>query len=74
MPAPVQRRGADLFERQHAEHFAKTFHLTVKQRQQRFRRLVRMLSFEEIGTSTLQSRAVAGVANHTLIFAMPGSE
>ncbi len=33
----------------------------------------RMLSFEEIGTSTLQSRAVAGVANKTLIFAMPGS-
>ena len=33
----------------------------------------RMLSFEEIGTSTLQSRAVAGVANNTLIFAMPGS-
>ncbi len=32
-----------------------------------------MLSFEEIGTSTLQSRAVAGVANKTLIFAMPGS-
>ncbi len=36
-------------------------------------RSVRMLSFEEIGTSTLQSRAVAGVANRTLIFAMPGS-
>ena len=32
-----------------------------------------MLSLEEIGTSTLQSRAVAGVANKTLIFAMPGS-
>ncbi len=30
-----------------------------------------VLSFEEIGTSTLQSRAVAGVANKTLIFAMP---
>ncbi|EGI5840369.1 molybdenum cofactor biosynthesis protein, partial [Salmonella enterica subsp. enterica serovar Carrau] len=26
-----------------------------------------------IGTATLQSRAVAGVANNTLIFAMPGS-
>ena len=33
----------------------------------------RMLSYEESGTSTLQSRAVAGVANNTLIFAMPGS-
>ncbi|WP_279044045.1 molybdenum cofactor biosynthesis protein B [Cedecea davisae] len=38
-----------------------------------FGELFRMLSFEEIGTSTLQSRAVAGVANKTLIFAMPGS-
>ena len=33
----------------------------------------RMLSFEEIGTATLQSPAVAGMANRTLIFAMPGS-
>ncbi len=38
-----------------------------------FGELFRMLSYEEIGTSTLQSRAVAGVANKTLIFAMPGS-
>ncbi|EJY4122390.1 molybdenum cofactor biosynthesis protein B [Enterobacter asburiae] len=38
-----------------------------------FGEVFRMLSFEEIGTSTLQSRAVAGVANKTLIFAMPGS-
>ncbi len=37
-----------------------------------FGEVFRMLSFEEIGTSTL-SRAVAGVANKTLIFAMPGS-
>ncbi|WON78003.1 molybdenum cofactor biosynthesis protein B [Serratia sp. UGAL515B_01] len=38
-----------------------------------FGELFRMLSFEEIGTSTLQSRAVAGIANKTVIFAMPGS-
>ncbi len=38
-----------------------------------FGEVFRMLSFEEIGTSTLQSRAIAGVANNTLIFAMPGS-
>jgi molybdenum cofactor biosynthesis protein B len=38
-----------------------------------FGEMFRMLSFEEIGTSTLQSRAVAGIANQTLIFAMPGS-
>jgi molybdopterin adenylyltransferase len=35
--------------------------------------LFRQLSFETIGSSTIQSRAVAGVANRTLIFAMPGS-
>lgn len=40
---------------------------------QGFGEVFRMLSFEEIGTSTLQSRAVAGMANDTLIFAMPGS-
>lgn len=38
-----------------------------------FGEVFRMLSFEEIGTSTLQSRAVAGIANQTLICAMPGS-
>ena len=32
-----------------------------------------MISYEEIGSSTLQSRAVAGLANQTLIFAVPGS-
>jgi len=35
--------------------------------------LFRMVSFEEIGTSTIQSRALAGMANETVIFAMPGS-
>lgn len=38
--AGLQRRSADLFEGQHAEHFAKAFDLTIKQRQQRFRRLI----------------------------------
>lgn len=38
-----------------------------------FGELFRMLSYEDIGTSTLQSRAVAGIANHTVIFAVPGS-
>lgn len=38
-----------------------------------FGELFRMVSYEEIGTSTLQSRAVAGVANQTVIFAVPGS-
>jgi len=38
-----------------------------------FGELFRMVSFEDIGTSTLQSRAVGGMANQTLIFAVPGS-
>ncbi|MBW1213413.1 molybdenum cofactor biosynthesis protein B [Pantoea allii] len=38
-----------------------------------FGELFRMISYEEIGGSTLQSRAVAGLANQTLIFAVPGS-
>jgi molybdopterin adenylyltransferase len=33
----------------------------------------RALSFEEIGSSTIQSRALAGFANNTVIFCMPGS-
>lgn len=35
--------------------------------------LFRQISYTEIGTSTIQSRAVAGVANQTVIFSMPGS-
>ncbi|MFC0229473.1 molybdenum cofactor biosynthesis protein B [Serratia aquatilis] len=38
-----------------------------------FGELLRMVSYEEIGTATLQSRALAGIANQTVIFAMPGS-
>lgn len=38
-----------------------------------FGELFRALSFEEIGTSTLQSRAFAGIANGTFVFAVPGS-
>ena len=38
-----------------------------------FGELFRMLSFEKIGTSTIQSRATAGVANGTYLFALPGS-
>jgi molybdenum cofactor biosynthesis protein B len=38
-----------------------------------FGELFRMLSWEEIGSATLQSRALAGMANQTLIFALPGS-
>lgn len=33
----------------------------------------RALSFEEIGTSTMQSRAFAGLSNNTFVFCLPGS-
>ena len=38
-----------------------------------FGELFRALSFEEIATSSLQSRALAGLANGTFIFCLPGS-
>ncbi|MEZ4266944.1 MAG: molybdenum cofactor biosynthesis protein B [Myxococcota bacterium] len=38
-----------------------------------FGELFRWLSFRDIGTSTIQSRATAGLARGTLIFALPGS-
>ena len=38
-----------------------------------FGELFRQLSYEEIGTSTVQSRCLAGLANNTAIFCLPGS-
>ena len=38
-----------------------------------FGELFRALSFEEIGTASLQSRAFAGLANNTFVFCLPGS-
>ena len=38
-----------------------------------FGELFRMLSYQKIGTSTMQSRALGGVANGTYLFALPGS-
>ncbi len=38
-----------------------------------FGEMFRMLSWEEIGASTLQSRCTAGVANGTYLFCLPGS-
>ncbi len=38
-----------------------------------FGELFRTVSLEDIGTSTLQSRALGGVANGTFIFCLPGS-
>ena len=38
-----------------------------------FGEIFRMISYQEIKTSTIQSRALAGVANRTYIFCLPGS-
>ncbi len=38
-----------------------------------FGELFRFLSYQTIGTATIQSRALAGVANGTYLFALPGS-
>jgi molybdenum cofactor biosynthesis protein B len=38
-----------------------------------FGELFRMLSYEKVGTSTIQSRATGGVAGGTYLFALPGS-
>jgi molybdenum cofactor biosynthesis protein B len=38
-----------------------------------FGELFRSVSLEEIGASTIQSRAVAGLANGTFLFCLPGS-
>jgi molybdenum cofactor biosynthesis protein B len=46
-----------LFEK-HMEGFSTLFHI---------------VSFAKIGSSTIQSRAIAGVANATFIFCLPGS-
>ena len=40
---------------------------------QGFGELFRMVSWEEIGTSTIQSRCLSGVANGTYLFCLPGS-
>ncbi|MEP5569772.1 MAG: molybdenum cofactor biosynthesis protein B [Halioglobus sp.] len=38
-----------------------------------FGELFRAISYQEIGSSTIQSRALAGFANNTVIFCVPGS-
>ena len=38
-----------------------------------FGEIFRYISFKKIGTSSLQSRAIAGLADETFIFALPGS-
>jgi|TARA_A100001037_G_scaffold164434_1_gene148037 molybdenum cofactor biosynthesis protein B len=45
----------------------------IEKRVDGFGELFRWISFQKIGTSTVQSRADAGVANGTYIFVLPGS-
>lgn len=49
------------------------FHAVYEKEIPGFGELFRMLSYKTIGTSTVQSRATAGVANGTYLFALPGS-
>ena len=49
------------------------FDRVLEKRIEGFGELFRMLSYAKIGTSTIQSRALAGVAGGTLLFALPGS-
>ncbi len=51
------------------EAFARVLEKTIEG----FGELFRMLSYQKIGTSTLQSRALGGVAEGTYLFALPGS-
>lgn len=44
-----------------------------EKRMEGFSTVFHMVSFSKIGTSTLQSRATAGVANSTYVFCLPGS-
>ena len=49
------------------------FHAVYEKEISGFGELFRMLSYEKIGTSTIQSRATGGVAGGTYLFALPGS-
>ena len=49
------------------------FDRVLDKRIEGFGELFRMLSYQKIGTSTMQSRAIGGVAGGTYMFALPGS-
>ena len=49
------------------------FDRVLDKRIEGFGELFRMLSYQKIGTSTIQSRAIGGVAGGTYMFALPGS-
>lgn len=49
------------------------FERVLEKRIEGFGELFRMLSYQKIGTSTMQSRALGAVAGGTYLFALPGS-
>jgi molybdenum cofactor biosynthesis protein B len=49
------------------------FEQVIEKKIEGFGELFRWISFQKIGTSTIQSRAVGGVAGGTYLFALPGS-
>ena len=49
------------------------FHKVFEKEIPGFGELFRMMSYDKIGSSTIQSRATAGVARGTYLFALPGS-
>ena len=49
------------------------FERVLEKKIEGFGELFRMLSYQKIGTSTMQSRALGGVAHGTYLFALPGS-
>jgi molybdenum cofactor biosynthesis protein B len=49
------------------------FERVMEKRIEGFGELFRMLSYQKIGTSAMQSRAIGGVAGGTYLFALPGS-
>jgi molybdopterin adenylyltransferase len=49
------------------------FHAVYEKEIAGFGELFRYLSYQKVGTSTIQSRATAGVAGGTYLFALPGS-
>jgi molybdenum cofactor biosynthesis protein B len=64
-------------DRRHRRHRARcdpeAFHSVYEKEIAGWGELFRWLSYEKIGTSTIQSRATAGVAGGTYLFALPGS-
>jgi molybdopterin adenylyltransferase len=49
------------------------FHAVFEKEIAGFGEIFRMLSYQKVGTSTIQSRATGGVAGGTYLFALPGS-